>query len=117
MPTTQEFSALPTPLTELGGRVNDARALILALLTELLGPVELDYDFFREWNGCWKALVDIGGAVTGRLEFTLMTTPAGGLLAMPRPLPARWRDEFGVRASDGSVWTLDAAGQLVPFPG
>lgn len=117
MTISQDLSALPTPLTDLGGRVNDARALILDLLTELLGPVELDYDFFREWNGCWKVFVDIAGAVSGRLEFTLLATPNGGLLAMPRPLPARWRDEFGVRASDGSVWTLDEVGQLAPFAG
>jgi hypothetical protein len=35
------------------------------------------------------------------------------MLAMPRPLPARWRPG-GVPATDGSRWSLDDAGQLVP---
>jgi hypothetical protein len=109
--------ATPIPLTDLSKRVNEARALILDLLTELIGPVELDYDFYREWNGCWKVRVDIRGAATGRLEFTLLETPAGAILALPRPLPERWRTETGIRAGDGSRWSLDPTGQLVPFVG
>lgn len=106
---------LPTPLTDLRRRAPAARATISAALTDLVGPCELGYDFFREWNGCWKVRVEVAGR--GRLEFTLLDTPGGGILAMPRPLPERWRSESGILASDGTRWTLDDAGQLAPFPG
>ena len=105
----------PIPLTDLSKRVNEARALIRDLLTELIGPVELSYDFHREWNGCWKALVDISGTVSGRLEFTLLETADGALLALPRPLPERWRTETGIPAGDGSRWSIDDGGLLVAF--
>ena len=105
----------PIPLTDLSKRVNEARGLIHHLLTELIGPVELNYDFHREWNGCWKALVEISGAVSGRLDFTLLETADGALLAVPRPLPERWRTETGIPASDGSRWSIDDSGQLVAF--
>jgi hypothetical protein len=106
----------PTPLTDLSKRVGEARRLILELLTELIGPVELDYDFYREWNGCWKTRVEISGAANGRLEFTLLQTADGALLALPRPLLERWRTETGIPAADGSRWSIDDGGQLVPFP-
>ncbi|NJN18994.1 MAG: hypothetical protein HC822_23420 [Oscillochloris sp.] len=105
----------PQPLTDLRKRAPLARKLIAEMLTNLIGPVELKYDFHREWNGCWKVQVTISGAASGRLECTLLDTPAGGMLAMPRPMPERWRSETGITASDGSIWTLNAAGQLVPF--
>ncbi|HMQ32463.1 MAG TPA: hypothetical protein PKD53_17155 [Chloroflexaceae bacterium] len=107
--------SLPTPLTDLRRRAPLARRTIAELLAELLGPVELAYEFHREWNGCWKVRVTIGGAASGRLEFTLLDTPGGGLLAMPRPLPEAWRTRAGIRASDGTRWTLDDQGQLAPF--
>jgi phosphatidylglycerophosphatase A len=106
----------PTPLTDFSRRTSAARALIAALLTERLGPVALEYDFFREWNGCWKARVDLRGGAGGQLEFTLLQTPGGGLLALPRPLPEAWRLTTGVPADDGTRWTLDDEGLLVPFP-
>lgn len=105
----------PQPLTDLRKRAPVARKLIAELLSELLGPVELAYDFYREWNGCWKVRTTFSGAAAGRLEFTLLDTPAGGMLAMPRPLPEQWRTITGIRASDGSVWTIDEQGQLAPF--
>ena len=105
----------PIPLTDFTRRAVAARALIQSLLTELIGPVDLKYDFFREWNGCWKARVDLTGAATGSMEFTFLNTPGGGLLALPRPLPERWRLMTGIPADDGTRWTLDAAGLLVPF--
>ncbi len=105
----------PTPLTDFTHHAVAARALIQSMLTELIGPVDLKYDFFREWNGCWKARADLTGAATGRLEFTFLTTPGGGLLALPRPLPERWRLMSGIPADDGTRWTLDGAGLLVPF--
>ena len=106
----------PIPLTDFTRRASAARTLIRSMLTELIGPVDLKYDFFREWNGCWKARVDIAGAATGQLEFTFLTTPSGGLLALPRPLSERWRVTTGIPADDGTRWTLDATGLLVPFP-
>jgi hypothetical protein len=109
------MSPTPTPLTDLSQRVSEARQLIASLLTELIGPVELAFDFYREWNGCWKSRVEIQGAATGRLEFTLLETAGGALLALPRPLPERWRTETGIPAADGSRWSLDDAGHLVPF--
>jgi hypothetical protein len=101
----------PTPLTDLRRRAPAARALIRAALAELLGPVEIAYDFYREWNGCWKVRATISGAASGRLEFTLLDTPGGGMLPMPRPLPERWR-AAGVPASDGTRWTIDERGEL-----
>jgi hypothetical protein len=105
----------PTPLTDLRKRVNIARRSILDNLRELAGPVEIGYDFHREWNGCWKVRVTLSGAASGTLDCTLLDTPGGGILALPRPLPERWRKATGIRASDGTRWTLDAAGALVPF--
>lgn len=108
-------NSLPTPLTDLRRRAPAARAAISEALSDLIGPCELHYEFYREWNGCWRARVDVAGR--GRIDFTLLDTPAGGILPLPRPLPERWRTETGVRASDGSRWTLDATGQLAPFRG
>lgn len=105
----------PIPLTDLRRRAPAARAAISDLLIELLGPCELRYDFFREWNGCWRVRVEVAGR--GRLEFTLLDTPGGGILPLPRPLPERWRTETGLRASDGTRWTLDERGDLVAFGG
>ncbi|MBB1073189.1 hypothetical protein HUU62_02020 [Rhodoferax sp. 4810] len=106
----------PIPLTDFSHRATAARALIHDMLTELFGiEPELTYEFYREWNGCWRARVVLSGAVTGRLEFTFMLTASGGLLAIPRPLPERWRNEIGIPASDGSRWTVNNDGQLVSF--
>lgn len=105
----------PTPLTDLRRRVNVARNLIRSVLSELVGPVEPKFDFFREWNGCWRVRVEIAEPIRGRLEFTLLDIPSGGMLALPRPLPERWRIETGIRATDGSRWTLDESGNLTPF--
>jgi hypothetical protein len=107
------MQTIPTPLTDLSKRVGEARGLILTVLSERLGAVELGYDFHREWNGCWKATVEISGATSGRLEFTLLQTPGGAMLALPRPMPERWRTGTGIPAADGSRWTLDDSGQLL----
>ncbi len=106
---------LPTPLTDLRKRAPQARALIRAVLEELVGPVELRYDFYREWNGCWKVRTEFSGAANGRLEFTLLDTPGGGMLALPRPMPERWRVTTGIPANDGTRWTLSASGELQAF--
>jgi hypothetical protein len=112
---TPSQPAVPVPLTDLRRRVNLTRELIRRMLEELLGPVDLHYDFHREWNGCWKVLVQISGAASGRLECTLLETPGGGILALPRPFPERWRTETGIPATDGTRWTLDSAGAPTPF--
>ncbi|GIV64517.1 MAG: hypothetical protein KatS3mg045_1856 [Bellilinea sp.] len=117
MKRTQSTMPTPQPLTDLRKRVPEAKKLIADLLTGLLGPVELDYDFYREWNGCWKVRVTVRGKTAGTLDFTLLSTPSGGMLAMPRPLPERWRTQTGITANDGTIWTLDDAGNLIPFTG
>lgn len=106
---------LPTPLTDLRRRVNVARNLIRTVLAELIGPVEPSFDFHREWNGCWCVRVEIREPIRARLDFTLLDTPGGGMLALPRPLPERWRLEVGIPATDGSRWTLDDRGHLIDF--
>jgi hypothetical protein len=45
------------------------------------------------------------------MDFILFHTPQGGILAMPAQLPQRWRVQ-GILASDGSLWTMDEAGQI-----
>ncbi|PDW03086.1 hypothetical protein [Candidatus Viridilinea mediisalina] len=108
-------ASLPTPLTDLRKRAPQARALIREVLEELVGPVELRYEFYREWNGCWKVRTEFSGSAKGRLEFTLLDTPSGGMLALPRPLPERWRLQTGIKASDGTRWTLSETGELRAF--
>ncbi|WP_129629213.1 hypothetical protein [Candidatus Oscillochloris fontis] len=103
---------LPTPLTDLRRRAPIARTLIRDVLTEMVGEVEVVYDFYREWNGCWLVNVKVSGAASAQLSFTLMDTPSGGMLALPRPMPSRWRS-VGVRATDGTRWSLSEQGALV----
>jgi hypothetical protein len=107
---------LPVPLTDLRRRVNTARDLIRSVMAELVGPVELAFDFYREWNGCWRVRVDLKDPIRAQLEFTLLDTPGGGMLALPRPLPERWRLETGIPATDGTRWSLDTQGHLTTFP-
>ncbi|NTV64140.1 MAG: hypothetical protein HGA65_11470 [Oscillochloris sp.] len=104
---------LPTPLTDLRRRAPVARALIRDVLAELVGQVEIAYEFHREWNGCWQVRTKISGAASAQLTFTLLDTPGGGMLAMPRPMPSRWRS-LGVPATDGSRWSLGENGELLP---
>jgi hypothetical protein len=47
------------------------------------------------------------------LEFVLFTSSAGALLALPHPLPPRWRDARGFAAEDGTRWSFDDEGQVV----
>lgn len=107
--------ASPTPITDLRHLAPLARRWIAELLARQLGAVELSYDFYREWNGGWRVRVEVAGARQGWLDFALLATPGGGLLALPQPVPERWRAISGIPASDGSLWTLDDGGALVPF--
>jgi hypothetical protein len=105
-----------TLVTDLHGLAPIIRRYLAELLEPLLGGIELDYDFYREWNGSWRVRVLFEGRVSGDLDFALLHTPAGGILALPRPFPESWRYSRGVTASDGSVWTLTEDDRLVPFP-
>lgn len=98
----------PVPLTDLRRRAPLARRCIRETLARIIGDVDLRYEFYREWNGCWRVRVDV--AERGQLDFTLLDLPGGEMLALPRPFPASWR-ATGVVASDGSIWTLDEAGE------
>lgn len=98
-------------VTDLQGLAPLARRLITTALEERLGAVTAEFDFHREWNGGWRCRVDVTGR--GRLEFVLFTSDAGALLALPHPLPPRWRDERGFAADDGSRWSFDGDGQVV----
>ncbi len=99
-------------VTELQGIAPRARTLMLAALTERLGAVEPAFDFHREWSGGWRCRVAVAGR--GTLEFVLFETPGQALLALPHPLPAPWRDAHGFAAEDGTRWSFDAEGQVVP---
>lgn len=100
-----------TQLTDLAGEAPRARACILAIFHERLGPVDAVFDFHREWNGGWRCRVDVAGR--GALHFVLFVTPEGALLALPHPVPAKWADARGFAADDGSRWRFDAEGQVV----
>lgn len=103
----------PTQITELHGLAPQARQQIQTALDELLGEVELDYDFYREWSGGWRVRVTVSGR--GMLDFVLFHTPTGALLALPIPMPERWRTSTGLAASDNSRWTLSDEGEVTPF--
>lgn len=98
-------------VTEFHGAAPRARALITRALEERLGPVELEFDFHREWNGGWRCQVDVTGR--GSLVFVLLESPEGAMFALPHPLPARWRDARGFAAEDESRWSFDDEGQVV----
>jgi hypothetical protein len=102
----------PTPITDLHGLAGHVRRHIQALVDARLGGGDISFDFYREWHGGWCVAADIRGKLSGRMDFVLFHTPAGALLALPRPLPERWRLQQGVPASDGSLWTQDDTGAL-----
>jgi hypothetical protein len=102
---------LPIPLTDLRRRVNVARNLIRNVLTELVGPVELAFDFYREWNGCWRVRVEIKDPINGRLEFTLMLNLDP---AVERPLecvPRGVRQGATRRRSGSTTTSCNAVGR------
>jgi hypothetical protein len=103
----------PQPLTDLRRRAPEARKLIAELLTERIGTLHIEYMFYREWNGCWKVRTTLSGSTHGVIEFTLLDTPSGGMLAWPSPYPAQWSPTTGIRANDHTVWILDDHNQWV----
>lgn len=99
-------------VTELHGLAGVVRQAITELITQRTGSTDITFDFYREWSGGWRVAITVQGRVSGQMDFILLHTPQGGILAMPAQLPERWRSQ-GVPATDGSVWTMDAAGQIV----
>lgn len=99
-----------TDLHQLAPRVRDC---IKNALAPLVGDAALSYDFYREWSGGWRVRVDVEGR--GQLDFALFHTAQGALLALPIPMPERWRVSTGIAADDGSLWTLGDDGQIVLF--
>ena len=100
----------PTQLTDFAGAAPRARACVLAIFTERLGPVDATFDFHREWNGGWRCRVDVTGR--GTLHFVFFVTPGGALLALPHPVPAKWADARGFPAEDGSRWRFHSEGHV-----
>jgi hypothetical protein len=107
----------PTPITDMQGILPTARACIAKLLEERTGSTDITLDAYREWSGGWRIATQVRGPVSGSMDFILLRTPQGGVLAMPAQLPERWRLQHGIEASDGSVWTMDDEGRIVPFGG
>jgi hypothetical protein len=100
--------ALPE-VTELATHQAAARRLIVQAFTERLGDVPVETMFHRNWNGGWRCRATL--ATRAVLEFVLLFTPDGTLLAFPVPLPTGWRQR-GVMAADGTRWTSDEAGMV-----
>lgn len=105
----------PTPLKDMQGLAGTARQLIQQLIEQRTGSSDITFDIYREWSGGWRVATEVRGRVSGHMDFILLRTPQDALLAMPSTLPERWRVAYGVEASDGSRWTMDAEGQIVPF--
>jgi hypothetical protein len=91
-------------VTELASHQVAFRELIRAAFASRLGDVAPAYDFHRGWNGGWKCRATIPGKVP--LEFALLRTATGALLALPVPMPTGWRTH-GVADSTGRSWTVN----------
>lgn len=105
----------PTPITDMQGVLPVARQCIRQLLEERTGSTDMTFDVYREWSGGWRIATQVRGPVSGEMDFILLYTPQGAVLAMPARLPERWRTRQGVPASDGSLWTMNDEGYIVPF--
>lgn len=107
-----------TQITDLRGNKAIAHELITRWLTEMIGDAEITLDFYREWSGGWRADATVRGTVNGNMDFILFAMSNGGILALPIPMPERWR-AHGIAASDGSIWSYDEQEMpilLVPAP-
>lgn len=94
-------------VTELAGQQSLFRELIRSAFAARLGDVAPACDFHRGWNGGWKCRATLPGKPP--LEFALLTTPEGALLALPVPFPKGWQRR-GVFDSAGAAWTVDGDG-------
>jgi hypothetical protein len=100
-------------VTDMQGVLPTARQCIQQLIESRTGSSDISFDVYREWSGGWRIAAQVRGPVSGSMDFILFHTPQGGILAMPAQLPARWRAQ-GIEASDGSLWTMNEAGKIVP---
>lgn len=100
-------------VTELASQQPVFRELIRAAFASRLGDVAPSYDFHRGWNGGWKCRATLPGKVP--LEFSLLRTRDGALLALPVPMPAGWRRR-GVEDSLGQAWTVGDDHEPCPLP-
>lgn len=107
-----EHPVVLRPVEDMQGMLPTVRVLVFSLLEERLPGCTAELDVYREWSGGWRVRAHVSGRVTGVLDFALLHTPQGGILAMPIPLPQRWRQQ-GVVASDGSCWTMDSTGDIL----
>lgn len=90
-------------VTELTARQSIFRALITRAFTDRLGEVHPELDFHRGWNGGWRCRATLPSKA--RLEFALLRTDRGALLALPVPMPTGWRRR-GVQDSLGESWSV-----------
>jgi hypothetical protein len=104
-----------TPITDMQGVLPIARECITRLITERAGSSDITFDVYREWSGGWRIATQVRGPLSGQMDFILLRTPQGGILAMPARMPERWRLLYGIEASDGTRWTMDNQGRIVPF--
>ena len=94
----------PVPITDLAGLSAPVQRWLPTLVPSLArGGVEL----WKDFTGCWRARARVGPAM---VEFTLLRTPGGGILAWPTPMPPQF--DGGVPASDGTRWRQYADGSL-----
>lgn len=99
-------------LTELAGHQPQLRELVRAAFEARLGPVPLDLDFHRGWNGGWRCRATVVDKPP--LDFALLRTPNDALLALPVPFPRGWRAR-GVLDSAGTAWTVTDDDTPVPI--
>lgn len=97
-------------VTELAALQPAFRELIRQAFALRLGNIEPTFDFHRGWNGGWRCRGTIPGKVP--LDFALLRTADGALLALPVPFPSGWRRR-GVQDTAGYWWSTTA--DDVPF--
>lgn len=98
-------------VTELAALQPQFRELVRQAFVQRLGPVEVEFDFHRGWNGGWRCRATLPNKRP--LDFALLRTRDGALLALPVPMPGGWRLR-GVLDSAGQAWTV--ADDLTPQP-
>jgi hypothetical protein len=98
-------------LTALAGHQPRLRELVQAAFAARLGPVPVTCDFYRGWNGGWRCRATAHGRPP--LDFALLRTPQGALLAWPVPFPQGWRLR-GVADALGYHWIAGDDG--LPHP-